>query len=209
MLLLERPVLPNNVDAYLPSNVADMEALIPVALSVGITTIDYIAEMPLLRRGHDSEVTRLCEQLALSGTAFDGERTAVFIGQGCCPGRPAVSKWASRFHVGPDGSSVQCLELYRQHVLQTPDLLGSLCELVSCTLVCDCSPPSRCHGEILVILVLSHCLGQLHRAAATTPPWKQMSPKVMWSQMCIANAVCSHFPQMWVRREFPALEDLL
>lgn len=62
------------------------------------------------------------------------------------------SKWHNPFKTGIDGTKEEVLIKYRNHVLQSPELMGSLDELSGLTLGCWCKPES-CHGDVLVDLL--------------------------------------------------------
>jgi len=61
------------------------------------------------------------------------------------------SKWANPFSVKKYGLD-QCLELYEEHVKNSPELMNDLHELDGKVLGCWCKP-SKCHGDILVKLL--------------------------------------------------------
>ena len=69
----------------------------------------------------------------------------------------AKSKWANPYTVKKYGLS-KCLKLYRQHIIDTPELLDSLSELTDKTLGCWCATHAykkskpKCHGDILIEL---------------------------------------------------------
>lgn len=65
-------------------------------------------------------------------------------------GRP--SKWGNPFKSGRDGTLDEVIEKYKEHVMSTAYLMGSLHELKGKTLGCWCKP-KRCHGDVLVELV--------------------------------------------------------
>jgi hypothetical protein len=57
------------------------------------------------------------------------------------------SKWANPYKVKQYGRD-QALQMYREYILRSPDLLKSLSELEGKTLACWCAP-EPCHGDIL------------------------------------------------------------
>lgn len=61
------------------------------------------------------------------------------------------SKWFNPFNVKKYGRE-KCLELYRDYILCTDELLNSLDELKGKTLGCWCYP-EKCHGNILIELI--------------------------------------------------------
>lgn len=65
-----------------------------------------------------------------------------------------ASKWKNPFSVKRYGID-KCLELYRQHIINTPELLSSLNELQGKVLGCWCITPDndKCHGVVLVQLI--------------------------------------------------------
>lgn len=62
-------------------------------------------------------------------------------------GRP--SKWGNPFTTG---SLEERLSRYELHVMNRPDLIQALPELIDKTLGCWCKPKA-CHGDILKIMV--------------------------------------------------------
>lgn len=64
-------------------------------------------------------------------------------------GRP--SKWGNPYHYPRDGTLGEVLELYRRHVLTSPELVAALPELKGKVLGCWCAP-NPCHGDILAVL---------------------------------------------------------
>ena len=66
----------------------------------------------------------------------------VYIGRG--------SKWGNPFVIGKDGSREEVIAKYKNHLLNSPDLLSSLHELKDKALGCFCAPLA-CHGDILKI----------------------------------------------------------
>lgn len=57
------------------------------------------------------------------------------------------SKWSNPYSVKKYGRD-KCLEMYEQHIKDTPELLKSLKELQGKTLGCWCHPEA-CHGHVL------------------------------------------------------------
>lgn len=64
-------------------------------------------------------------------------------------GRPSI--WGNPFKIGRDGTRVQCLDLYKDWILNQPGLLANLHILRGKRLGCYCAP-ERCHGNILAVL---------------------------------------------------------
>ena len=62
------------------------------------------------------------------------------------------SKWANPFKEGRDGTREEVISKYRKHLLNRPDLMAALPELVGKRLGCWCIP-NACHGNILKDLV--------------------------------------------------------
>lgn len=62
------------------------------------------------------------------------------------------TKWGNPYLVGRDGTRVEVLQKYEDHVRNSPTLMASLHELVGKNLICSCSP-LRCHADILIKLV--------------------------------------------------------
>jgi len=71
------------------------------------------------------------------------------------------SKWHNPFRIGIDGDREQVIKKYKEYILNKPELLDSLTELVGKTLICYCKP-KPCHGDVLVKLIneLMPCFGK-------------------------------------------------
>lgn len=65
-------------------------------------------------------------------------------------GRPSI--WGNPYQIGVDGTRSEVIELYRQHIYSSPELLSQLHTLKGKTLGCYCKPKA-CHGDVLVSLV--------------------------------------------------------
>lgn len=62
------------------------------------------------------------------------------------------SKWSNPFKLNKEKSNIdEVLELYEQHIRNTPELWNSLNELKNKRLGCWCKP-DKCHGDILIKL---------------------------------------------------------
>ncbi|HEX3036725.1 MAG TPA: DUF4326 domain-containing protein [Thermodesulfobacteriota bacterium] len=61
------------------------------------------------------------------------------------------SIWHNPFIIGKHGNRKKVIELYREYILNTPELLERLPELEGKRLGCFCKP-KMCHGDILVEL---------------------------------------------------------
>lgn len=84
------------------------------------------------------------------GPSFEhAPQNYVYIGRNMNMGgwRLPKSKWANPYPVKQYGRD-KVLEMYRQHILQSPDLLNFLPELEGKVLACWCAP-EPCHGDIL------------------------------------------------------------
>ena len=68
----------------------------------------------------------------------------VYIGRG--------SKWGNPFIIGRNGTREEVISKCKVHVLNRPDLIYDLQELVGKTLGCWCKPKA-CHGDILVQMI--------------------------------------------------------
>ncbi len=69
---------------------------------------------------------------------------AVYIGRG--------SKWGNPYIIGVDGNRMLCIQKYKEYIMQKPELLACLPELLGKNLVCYCKP-QPCHGDVLIDLV--------------------------------------------------------
>ena len=65
-------------------------------------------------------------------------------------GRP--SKWGNPFVIGRDGSREEVVSKYEAYIMNNPELIDDLPELVGKVLGCWCHP-LQCHGDILVRMV--------------------------------------------------------
>ena len=71
---------------------------------------------------------------------------------GRAKGQIAGSKWANPY--SPRVYDLQtCLELYKEHVLNTPALLNDLESLRDLSLACWCTDANLCHGKVLLDLL--------------------------------------------------------
>ena len=68
----------------------------------------------------------------------------VYIGRG--------TKWGNPYYIGKDGTRAQVIEKYKQHVLNSGELLLALPELYGKVLGCSCKPKA-CHGDVLIELL--------------------------------------------------------
>ena len=64
-------------------------------------------------------------------------------------GRP--SKWGNPYRIGPDGDRTEVIRKYREHVMNSLDLLKDLRLLRGKVLGCWCAP-NPCHGDVLAEL---------------------------------------------------------
>jgi hypothetical protein len=78
------------------------------------------------------------------------EECDVYIGRACY-GR-AESKWHNPYRIGQDGTREQVIKMYRDYILNSPELVAALSELKDKILGCWCNP-LPCHGDVLVELV--------------------------------------------------------
>ena len=72
----------------------------------------------------------------------------VYIGRGTPYGNP--------FKIGIDGNRTQCIQKYKQYVLNNPELIKKIItELKNKTLGCHCKPKD-CHGDVIVEIIESY-----------------------------------------------------
>lgn len=64
----------------------------------------------------------------------------IYIGRG--------SKWGNPFSIGKDGTREEVINKYEQYLLNTPELMAALSELLGKSLGCFCKPKA-CHSGIL------------------------------------------------------------
>lgn len=62
------------------------------------------------------------------------------------------TKWGNPYVTGRDGTRTQVIGMYRAYIMQRPDLLEALPELLGKTLGCWCVP-LPCHGNVLLQLL--------------------------------------------------------
>jgi len=72
-------------------------------------------------------------------------------------GRPG--KWGNPFELGKDGTREEVVQKYADWIINQPELLDSLHELVGKTLGCWCAPHA-CHGDILAKLANAYAAQQ-------------------------------------------------
>ncbi|KAL9644686.1 hypothetical protein ABK040_012340 [Willaertia magna] len=83
----------------------------------------------------------------------------VYVGNKCFHGgwRLMESKWANPFEKNCK-TKQECLDKYKEYILNQPDLFNSLNELKGKTLGCFCELDERpCHADVLVELVEKYC----------------------------------------------------
>jgi hypothetical protein len=68
------------------------------------------------------------------------------------------SPWKNPYTVKRYGREV-AVELYRQHILSSVEMLSRLDELAGKTLGCWCKLDERCHGDVLLELLEARSLG--------------------------------------------------
>lgn len=91
---------------------------------------------------------------------MEAEGKAVYIGRRSNqsnPKRKEDSKWKNPAKVDKpgkkrDGTREECVEKYRKHLLDNPNLLAQIEELRGKYLICWCAPEA-CHGDVLVELL--------------------------------------------------------
>lgn len=67
------------------------------------------------------------------------------------------SKWGNPYHIGIHGTRSEVIAMYEPHVRGRADLMAALPELAGKVLGCHCASlvnPKRCHGEILLKLLV-------------------------------------------------------
>lgn len=81
----------------------------------------------------------------------------VYIGRRCKMGgwNLEESPWANPYGATPYRTREDVIELYRQYIMNKPDLLARVGELKGKTLGCWCKPLG-CHGDVLVELAEKH-----------------------------------------------------
>jgi len=77
----------------------------------------------------------------------------IYIGRGSKWGNPFTTiKNKETLAIEIVDTSEEALSKYKEHILSTPELYDSLCELEGKTLGCFCKP-KPCHGDILLELL--------------------------------------------------------
>jgi hypothetical protein len=82
------------------------------------------------------------------------EPHVLYIGRRCTRGGYNLpdSPWKNPFGVKHYGRE-KAVALYREHILQSEELLSRLDELEGRTLGCWCNPDELCHGDVLIELL--------------------------------------------------------
>lgn len=62
-------------------------------------------------------------------------------------GRPTI--WGNPFVIGKDGSREEVIQLFEQHLLNSPRLMAQLPRLKGKDLICWCAP-LPCHADVLL-----------------------------------------------------------
>ena len=65
-------------------------------------------------------------------------------------GRP--SKWKNPYIIGKDGTRKECIDKYRNYLLENEELMKDLRQLDGKVLGCYCKP-LPCHGDVIVQLI--------------------------------------------------------
>lgn len=65
---------------------------------------------------------------------------------------PVDSKWANKYVIGQDGTREECINKYRQDLLNNPKLMADLHEIDGQILGCYCALDFACHGDVLIEL---------------------------------------------------------
>jgi hypothetical protein len=76
----------------------------------------------------------------------------VYIGRENPHNSLAASIWANPFEVTTDQTREEAIARYRDYILNSPELMAKLPNLMGKTLVCWCKPEA-CHGDVLVDLL--------------------------------------------------------
>ena len=79
----------------------------------------------------------------------------IYIGRQCNMGgwKLPKSKWANPYTLKEYGSAEEVCKKYKEYILNKPELLKDLHELVGKRLGCWCKGKHMCHGDILVELI--------------------------------------------------------
>lgn len=72
-----------------------------------------------------------------------------------------ASKWGNPFRLKREKDRPECLENYRQHVLNSPELMACIEELDGLTCGCYCSKKKKCHIDILNEILMEVKLNKL------------------------------------------------
>ena len=62
------------------------------------------------------------------------------------------TKWGNPFFIGKDGTRDEVISKYEAYIMNKPELIQALPELIGKTLGCWCKPLA-CHGDILKRMV--------------------------------------------------------
>ena len=65
-------------------------------------------------------------------------------------GRP--SKWENPYRIGKDGNRKECIDKFRNYLLENEELTKDLWQLDGKVLGCFCKP-LPCHGDVIVQLI--------------------------------------------------------
>ena len=82
-----------------------------------------------------------------SGAKYD-----IYIGRANLYYNLPESKWANKYVIGKDGTREECIEKYKNDLLNNPKLLEDLHEIDGQILGCYCAPDFACHGNVLIEL---------------------------------------------------------
>jgi len=96
----------------------------------------------------------LADWCSCEDNVYIGRKGVVFIDGQRYPKKDSI--WANPFRISVGHSREQVLELYRDYICRSPELLAQLHTLKGKTLGCWCHP-EPCHGDIILELIKTLC----------------------------------------------------
>ena len=80
----------------------------------------------------------------------------LYIGRGFASEGVERSVWANPYIIGKDGTREEVIEKFRQHLLDSSELLAMIPQLEGRKIMCHCGLDQQCHGDVLIEAFTHH-----------------------------------------------------